>query len=234
MSIILIIPALILSMYAQYKVKNTFNKFNKVGNAKGLTAFQVARELLNRAGLSHVAIEHVQGELTDHYDPSSKTLRLSDSVYNSTSLAAIGVAAHETGHAIQHDEDYAPLNMRGAMVPICGISSKMAMPLIIVGILITGGSQAAGGSLGMMILNIGIALYSAVVIFHLVTLPVEFNASNRAIAILQEDRILSDSEIEPARKVLNAAALTYVAAAITAVLELIRFLMIAYGRRSDD
>lgn len=224
-TIILMIPALILSLYAQHKVKSTFNRYTRVAAKSGMTGAQVAAKLLSASGVVDVKIEHTKGELTDHYDPRDKTVRLSDSVYNERSLAAIGVAAHEVGHAVQHNQDYGPLAMRSGLFPIVNIGSRMAMPIIIAGIIMA--SMGTMGGIGSTILNIGIVLFSFTVLFQLVTLPVEFNASSRAIELLKYEGILSNEEAAPAKKVLDAAALTYVAAAIASILTLIRFILIS-------
>lgn len=225
-TMIIIIPALILSMYAQWKVNSTFNTYSRVASVKGYTGADVARQLLNMAGIYDVSVEHIRGNLTDHYDPTNKVLRLSDSVYNSRSIAALGVAAHETGHAIQHKEDYAPLSFRTAIFPMVNIGSKLSGPLIMLGLIFgfLRGSSA--------LLLAGIVLFALVVLFQLVTLPVEFNASARAIRLLDEHAFLTPQEIKPARKVLSAAALTYVAAAAVSLLNLLRLLLI-FSRRND-
>jgi len=229
-TVILVLPALILSMYAQFKVKNTFDKFSNIQNYKGLTGAEVAKQLLVASGINDVKVEHISGSLTDHYDPKNKVLRLSDAVYSSKSLSALGVAAHETGHAVQHNESYAPLVARSALVPAVNISSQIATPLILFGFLIASAGSASG-SIGNLILILGIVLFSVVVLFQMVTLPVEFNASSRAIEMLKDYNILSEDEISPARKVLNAAALTYVAATTVAILNLVRFIIMASRRR---
>ncbi len=226
-TMLLLIPAIILSLYAQYKVSATFRRYSAVPNRKGYTGADVARMLLDKAGVHDVRIERTAGNLTDHYDPRDKVLRLSDAVYSSASLAAIGVAAHETGHAVQHDNMYFPLNLRNTIFPVVNISSQLAMPLIFLGLFLSAGR----GDVGMLMLQAGIVLFSAVVLFQLVTLPVEFNASRRAITMLEDTGFLTDDEITPAKKVLNAAALTYVAAALTAVLNLIRFILLSERRR---
>ncbi len=226
-TMILIIPAIILSIWAQSKVSNTFNRYSSVPAAKGYTGADVARQLLNIAGITDVTVEHISGSLTDHYDPKNKVLRLSDPVFNSKSIAAIGVAAHETGHAIQHDTDYLPLSIRTAIFPVVNISSKLAMPLIMLGLVF-----GFFGSFSNIILNIGIILFSAVVFFQLVTLPVEFNASSRAISLLEDYGFLTNNEIPSAKKVLSAAAMTYVAAAASGVLNLLRLLLISGRRRN--
>lgn len=218
----LLIIAMIISFYAQIKVQSTFRRYSSVRCNKGYTAAQVARYLLDRSGLNDVRIEPVAGNLTDHYDPRDKTLRLSQSVYNSNSVAAVGVAAHETGHAIQHDIGYAPLSIRNSLVPVANFGSSASWFLIILSF-ITGKQQ---------LLNIGIILFSAAVLFQIITLPVEFNASNRALKLLESEGILYNEEMDSARKVLSAAALTYVAAAIVSIAQLMR--LIFMSRRRDD
>lgn len=224
-TIILLIPAMILSIYAQQKVNSTFRQFSRVASKKGYTGAQIANHLLMIAGITDVKIEPVAGNLTDHYDPRNKTLRLSQSVYNSSSIAATGVAAHETGHAIQHNIGYAPLNFRTAIFPIVSIGSKLSGPLIMIGLLF-GFLQSS-----LFILNLGILLFSFCVLFQLITLPVEFNASSRAIKLLESNQFLAEDEVPYARKVLSAAALTYVAAAAVSIANLFRFLLIAKNRR---
>ncbi len=217
---ILLLPALILSLYAQWKVKSTFHKMSQVRAGSGMTGAQVAKSLLQRNGISDVQVEAVAGSLTDHYDPRSKVLRLSEDVYASNSLAALGVAAHETGHAIQHHTSYAPLALRSSIVPVANLGSTLAFPLLI-----------GGMFLGLPILiDVGIILFSAAVVFTLITLPVEFNASRRAMAQLSSGGYLRNEEVNGARSVLSAAALTYVAAAATAVLQLVRLILM----RRDD
>ena len=224
-TIILLVPAILLSIYAQFKVGSTFDKFSKVASAKGQTGAQVAAQLLAASGITDVKIQPTQGRLTDHYDPRDKTVRLSEAVYNQRSLAAIGVAAHEVGHAIQHNTDYMPLEMRSRLFPIVNIGSNLSMPLLMIGLFM------GYSGFGNWMLNAGILLFSFVVLFQIVTLPVEFNASGRAIALLKEQNILTGEEAVPAKQVLDAAALTYVASAVMALLNLLRFLMIARGRR---
>jgi Zn-dependent membrane protease YugP len=226
-TIILLIPAMLLAIYAQQKVASTYRKYSAVKNRKGYTGADVARQLLLSSNIRDVSVEPIAGQLTDHYDPRTKVLKLSEGVYNSTSIAAVGIAAHETGHAIQHDVGYAPLGIRNAIVPAANIGSRLAMPLILIGLLLGSGA----GTIGLMMMNIGIILFSVAVFFQLVTLPVEFNASGRAIELLGEYHFLTDEELTPARKVLNAAALTYVAAAISAVLNLLRLILMS-NRRS--
>ena len=227
-TMVLLIPALLLSLYAQFKVKSTFNKFSSVPSKNRLTGVQVAEQLLAASHIRDVKVEAVPGNLTDHYDPRDRTVRLSEAVYGETSLAAIGVAAHEVGHAVQHNIGYAPLNVRTGIFPVVSFGSKLAMPLLMIGIFLSAGAE--GGGIGLMMLYAGILLFSATVVFQLVTLPVEFNASSRALRLLQEQHILAESESDQAKKVLDAAALTYVAAAIASVLQLIRLLLIARRR----
>ena len=218
---LLLIPALILSLYAQFKVNWTFSKYAKVRSKKGMTGAEVGRKLLDDAGLRSVPVSQVQGNLTDHYDPRDKTLHLSDSVYGSDSVAAIGVTAHEVGHAVQDAKAYAPLAMRSNLVPIAGLGSQLAIPLFFMGLLFS----------WPPLMDIGIIAFSIAVAFQVVTLPVEFNASSRAIALLSSGGYLETDELPLAKKVLSAAALTYVAATAMAVLNLIR--LIALRGRDD-
>jgi hypothetical protein len=220
-TMILLIPAILFTMYAQSRISGTFRKYSRVPSKNGYTARDVARKVLDMNGLTNVRIERVRGNLTDHYDPRKQVLRLSDSVHGSTSIAAIGVAAHEAGHAVQHSTGYIPLLMRNTIAPIAGFGSNLSWILILAGLLMN----------WFELIQAGIVFFLAVVIFQLITLPVEFNASKRAIALLSEGGIITGQEIGPARKVLNAAALTYVAAALTAVLQLLRFILLANRRR---
>jgi Zn-dependent membrane protease YugP len=220
-TLILLVPALLLSLYAQFKVSSTFNRYSRVASGRGLTGAQAARRLLDSAGLSHVGIEVVGGRLSDHYDPRTKVLRLSPDVGGSNSLAALGVAAHEAGHAVQDATGYAPMKVRSSLVPTANLGSSLGMILFFVG-LVMGGSD--------LLMNIGILLFSAAVLFTLVTLPVEFNASSRALSLLSSQGVLVSTEMEGARKVLSAAALTYVAAALMAVLQLVRLVMLSRDR----
>lgn len=221
---LLLIVAMIFSMVAQSKVSTTFNKYSRVRNRRGFTGAQVAAQMLQNAGIYDVSVQRVAGNLTDHYDPRTKTLRLSQSVYDSMSVAALGVAAHETGHAIQHDVGYAPLGLRSLLVPLANFGSRLAIPLIIIGFLFSGG--------GSTLVTLGILFFSLSVAFTIITLPVEFNASHRAIDLLVEDGFLDSDEIGGAKKVLSAAAMTYVAAAFAAVAQLLRLIAI-FGRRDD-
>ena len=205
-----------IGLWAQFKVKRTFKKYDQFVSRSGATADQVARDILRRGGLD-VGVEHVRGKLSDHYDPRDKMLRLSDSTYGNNSLAAIGVAAHEAGHAFQHAEGYVPLSLRTSLVPVANLGSKLSWILIIAGMFM--------GIAGL--LELGILFFSAAVLFSLVTLPVEFNASTRAIRILADGGYLTQDEIPASRKVLNAAAMTYVASAVVAVMELFRLLLMS-------
>lgn len=222
---IIMLPAIALVGWAQFKVQSTFKRFSHFASSYNLTGARVAREILNHNGLSDVTIEPVAGELTDHYDPRSKTLRLSEAVYNSNSLAALGVAAHETGHALQHAQRYAPLALRSAFVPVAGFGSQLGPMLVILGVVFS----ASG--LGGMLINLGILTFTAAVLFTLVTLPVEFNASSRALSILSSSGFITTEEYQPVKQVLQAAALTYVAAAVYAIMQLIYLLMLSDRRR---
>ena len=220
---LILIPAILISAWAQFKVSSTFNKYSTVRSINGYTGAQVARILLNDAGLQEVEIQQVPGRLSDHYDPRAKVLRLSSDVYGSTSVASIGVAAHEVGHAIQDKESYSALVFRNAIVPVVNFSSSLSWILFFIGILLSYST----------LVTIGIILFSVVVLFQLVTLPVEFNASSRALKLLEARGILYDKEEDGARKVLSAAALTYVAATLMAVLQLVRLIAIS-NRNSND
>lgn len=220
---ILIIPALLLGLYAQFKVSSTFNKFNSITNQRGLTGFQVARHILDSNGLQNISIERVSGKLSDHYSHKEGVIRLSDSVFNSTSVGALGVAAHEVGHALQYQQGYAPIKMRNAIIPFTQIGSFLAIPVLIIGFAL----EASG------LVLLGIGLYSLMAVFQLVTLPVEFDASKRALLILDQEGILQGYELEGAKKVLNAAAMTYVAALIATLAQLLRFVLLFAGRSRD-
>ena len=220
---LILIPAILISAWAQFKVSSTFNKYSTVRSINGYTGAQVARIILNDAGLQEVEIQQVPGRLSDHYDPRAKVLRLSSDVYGSTSVASIGVAAHEVGHAIQDKESYSALVFRNAIVPVVNFSSSLSWILFFIGILLSYST----------LVTIGIILFSVVVLFQLVTLPVEFNASSRALKLLEARGILYDKEVDGARKVLSAAALTYVAATLMAVLQLVRLIAIS-NRNSND
>ena len=220
----LIVISALISLFAQFLVNSRFSKYSRVRSRSGMTGAQAAERILQSQGIYDVAIQRVSGKLTDHYGPRNKTLNLSDAVYASTSVAAVGVAAHECGHAIQHARGYAPLSFRSALVPVANIGSQLSWLFIILGIFF-GGSHT--------LIMIGILMFSAAVLFQLVTLPVEFNASGRALKLLSETGILQKDEVSDTRKVLSAAALTYVAAATTAVLQLLRLLRLFGGNDRD-
>ncbi len=222
---ILIILGIVITLFAQVRLKSTFSKYSNVKNIKGITGYQAAEQILRENGLTDVSVRHVSGNLSDHYDPRNKTVNLSDTTYNQTSVAAIGVAAHECGHALQHSSNYAPLKLRTAILPIANFGSMAAVPLIILGLFFTGTTSA-------LIIQIGIIAFLASVIFQIITLPVEFNASKRAINILGDTGILAESELAPTKSVLNAAALTYVAAVAASLLQLLRLLLLTRNRRS--
>lgn len=221
---LLVLPAVIFALVAQIMVKSTFSKYSSENNQHGYTAKEVARKILDENGLYSVSIEYVRGNLTDHYDPSANVIRLSDSVYNSTSVAAIGVVAHEVGHAIQHAQGYTPIKVRQAIIPITHIGSSLALPLVFIGMLI--------GALQWLI-PVGIFLYTGVVLFQAVTLPVEFNASRRALKTLDENVILYKSEVKMAKKVLTAAAMTYVAAMFSSLMSLLRLILLSSRNRRN-
>lgn len=220
-TMLILIPAVLLSAWAQSKVQSTFNQYSQIPARGGVTADSVARMLLTLYGMANMPINHVSGSLTDHYDPRNKTLNLSDSVYGNRSIASIGVAAHEVGHAIQHHESYSPLIFRNSIVPVVNICSSASMPLFIIGLLMA----------NSLLVNIGIMLFTGALVFHLVTLPVEINASSRALKLLEQTHTLSSDELSGAKKVLTAAAWTYIAAALMSVLQLIRLILISRSRR---
>ena len=223
---ILIIIAAIISLIAQWRVNSAFSKYSRVASMSGMTGAQAARMILQSNGINDVSVQRISGKLTDHYNPSTKVLNLSESVYGSTSVAAIGVAAHECGHAIQHARGYFPLSLRTALVPVANIGSQLSWVFIIVGAIL---------SFNQTLITIGIIMFSAAVLFQLVTLAVEFNASARALEQLESNGILYRDEVSQTRKVLSAAALTYVAAAATAILQLLRLIILFGGRgRRDD
>ncbi|MBQ9418809.1 MAG: zinc metallopeptidase [Synergistaceae bacterium] len=222
-TIIIVIPALLLSMWAQAKVKSTFATYSRVMARGNVTADGVARNLLTLYGMPGMPINHVSGSLTDHYDPTKKTLNLSDDVYGSRSIASIGVAAHEAGHAIQHMEMYSPLIMRNSIVPVVNIATSASTPLFFLGLLMANST----------LVTIGIMLFTAALVFHLITLPVEINASSRALTLLEQTHTLMPDELAGAKKVLTAAAWTYIAAALTSALTLVRMILIARSRRRN-
>lgn len=215
-TMIILIPALIFSLIAQLMVKGTFSKYSGVRNSRGYTGADAARAILDRNGLSYIRIEHINGELTDHYDPGANVIRLSDSVYNNDSVAAVGVAAHEAGHAVQYAEGYGPIKVRSAIIPMTQFGSNLSTPLVILGIIFSSN----------VLITAGILLFCTVVLFQAITLPVEFNASGRALKVLREEHFLDDDEMKGAKSVLTAAALTYVAAMFSALASLARLLLI--------
>ena len=221
---ILIVPSLLLALWAQMMVSSNFKKYSQVYNRRGYTGADAARMILDNNGLYHVRIERVSGNLTDHYDPKAEVIRLSDSVYGSSSVAAVGVAAHEAGHAVQHATGYLPIKIRSAIIPVTQIGSQLSIPLILLGFLF---------QLKPLVFA-GILFYATAALFQLVTLPVEFNASSRAMKVLEQSEILAGDELAGAGKVLRAAAMTYVAALLTAFAQLLRLILIFGGRRRDD
>ena len=221
-TILIVLPALIFTIWAQINVNSTFKKYSKMSVCGGLTGARAARKILDANGLFDVKIERVRGSMTDHFDPRTNTVRLSETVHDVASVAAIGVAAHEVGHAIQYAKGYFPIKLRMTIIPVTRVGSMLAMPLFLIGLLLANDA----------LLLFGIVLYSFVTLFQLVTLPVEFNASNRALATLSGDKMLDGEELRGARAVLSAAALTYVAALATSLLTLLRFIILANNRRS--
>ena len=224
---VMVLIGVVICMLASANVNRTFQKYSRIRSHSGMTGREAAERLLHANGIYDVTVQRVAGNLTDHYDPRNKTLNLSDSTYASTSVAAIGVAAHECGHAVQHANGYAPLKIRGSLVPVANFGSTLAWPLILIGFLIQGNAS-------VLLINLGILLFSAAVLFMIVTLPVEFNASSRALKSLETNGILYTEEVADTRKVLRAAALTYVASAASAILQLLRLILISGGRRRND
>ncbi len=222
-SMLILIPGILLSLWAQSKISSTYEQYSRVGNERNITGAQVARYILDNAGLQKISIQPIQGKLTDHYDPKAKVLRLSEGVYDSSSVAALGIASHEVGHAIQDATNYGPMRLRGAIVPLAAVGGNLSMLLIMAGLLLS----ARGGQSSLV--TIGVILFSTTVLFQLVTLPVEFDASKRALGFLNTG-ILQPSELAGAKKVLSAAALTYVAAALMAVLNLLRLVSLTRRR----
>ena len=222
---VLVLVGAVLCMAASAKLNSTYHKYAKIRCMSGMTGAEAAARILQNAGIHDVRIERVRGELSDHYDPKNKVLRLSDSTYGATSVAAVGVAAHECGHAVQHKQGYAPLKLRSALVPAANIGSRLGIPLILLGVLL---------GLNSTLVQVGIWVFALAVLFQIVTLPVEFNASSRALVMLQEYGITGGQETAYCRKVLGAAALTYVAGAASSVLQLLRLVLLFGGRRGDD
>lgn len=226
--LVLILPAMLFAFWASARVNSTFKKYSNQRSVRGFTGRDAAEAVLRQNGITDVRIESVAGNLTDHYDPRTKVIRLSDSVYNSTSAAAIGVAAHEAGHAAQHNQEYIPLKLRNAIIPVTNIGSKLAMPLLILGLFL-----AYYGEKYLVIAYIGVACFSLSALFQLLTLPTEFNASKRALEAIEAGGILTSDEVPGAKKVLGAAALTYVAALAVSLMQLLRLLIIVSNRRRD-
>ena len=223
---LLVLIGVVICMAASGRVNSVFSRYSRVRSHSGMTGKEAAERILRRNGIYDVQVIHIPGNLTDHYNPGKKTLGLSDTVYNSSSVAAIGVAAHECGHAVQHAAGYAPLSIRGALVPVANFGSALSWPLILIGLLMN--SQMSG-----LIINLGILLFSAVVLFQIVTLPVEFNASSRAVRVLESSGMLYPEEVGDVKKVLRAAALTYVASAASMILQFLRLIIIGGRRRND-
>lgn len=223
---ILVVIGAVICIAASARVKNVFARYSRIQSHSGLTGREAAEQILHRNGIYDVQVVHIGGNLTDHYNPGNKTLGLSDTVYNSTSVAAIGVAAHECGHAVQHARGYVPLAIRGSLVPVANIGSMAAWPLILIGLFMNG--QTA-----VFFINLGILLFSAAVLFQIVTLPVEFNASGRAVKVLESSGMLYPDEVDSVKKVLGAAALTYVAGAASMILQLLRLVIIGGRKRND-
>ena len=220
---IILVPAMLIALVAQINVSSTFNRYSRIAGRRGLTGAQAAEEVLKAHGVYGVQITRVSGRLTDHYDPRSNVIRLSDSVYDSTSIAAVGVAAHEAGHAVQYAQDYGPIKLRGAIIPVCNFSSQISILLIILGFVLYSRPLFA----------VGVILFAVATVFQVVTLPVEFNASRRAIRSLRDTNLLDEQELRGAKKVLGAAAMTYVAALLVSIAHLLRYLLLFGSRRRD-
>ena len=229
-TILVLLPAMIFALYAQFKVKSTFEKYEKIHNRRGVTGADAARRVLDAAGLYNVRIERIHGHLTDHYDPRENVIRLSDATYASTGIAAVGVAAHEAGHAVQHAVGYVPIKVRAAIIPLTRFGSFLAMPLFIIGLLFGSGAQIGYG-IGDILMITGILFFSFSTLFQLVTLPTEFNASSRAMKALEDGGLLADDELPAARSTLSAAAMTYVAALAASLASLLRLILIFNNRR---
>lgn len=227
--IVIILPCMLLSLWASSRVNTTFKKYSTQYSLRRLTGADAARRVLSSHGVHNVRIERVSGNLTDHFDPKSNVIRLSDSVYDNTSTAAIGVACHEAGHAVQYAQNYGPIKLRAAIVPVTNLGSKLAMPLILLGLVLS-----FLGNFSYTLVYLGIACFSLSVVFQLITLPVEFNASHRALRAIEDGQILTEDELKGARKTLSAAAMTYVAATAVAMAQLLRLLILFGGRRRDD
>lgn len=220
---IILVPAMLIALLAQINVSSTFNRYSRIASRRGLTGAQAAEEVLKAHGVYGVRITRVSGKLTDHYDPRTNTIRLSDAVYGSTSIASVGVAAHEAGHAVQYAQEYGPIKLRGAIIPVCNFSSQISILLIILGF----------AMYSRPLFAVGVVLFSVATFFQVVTLPVEFNASRRAIQSLQDTHMLDDQELRGAKKVLGAAAMTYVAALLVSIAQLLRYVLAFNSRRRD-
>jgi Zn-dependent membrane protease YugP len=229
-TIVVLIPAMIFAFWAQARVNSTFKRYAKIPSRRGLTGAEAARRVLDASGLYHVRVERVQGHLTDHYDPRENVIRLSDATYASMGIAAIGVAAHEAGHAVQHAEGYLPIKVRTAIIPLTRFGSMLAMPLFLIGMIFAGGSYISG-SFGTLLMLLGILFFSFSTLFQLVTLPTEFNASARAMKALEDGGLLADDELPAAKSTLSAAAMTYVAALASSLASLLRLILIFNNRR---
>lgn len=225
--LVFMLPALLLGLWAQFKVKSTFNKYNNVRNSRGITGAEAARMILDKNGLSYVRIEHVAGKLTDHFDPRDNVIRLSSEVYNSASIGAVGVAAHEAGHAVQYAEEYTPIRLRNAIIPVCNFGSQVGPIMIVIGCFFS-------GQLGRSLIFFGIVLFSLMAVFQLVTLPVEFDASSRALSVIRDSGMFANEDYKGAKKVLSAAAMTYVAALITSIMQILYYVTRFLGNRRDD
>ncbi len=231
-TLLILIPAMIFAFWAQFRVKSTFNKYARIPNRRGMTGYDAARAVLDANGLYHITIEHIAGELTDHFDPRSNVIRLSDAVYGSTGIAALGVAAHEAGHAVQHAKGYVPIKIRAAIIPVTRFGSSLSGPLFAIGMLLAFFSQT-GSMLGDILMLVGILFFSFSTLFQLVTLPTEFNASSRALKALEDGGILTADELPAAKKTLSAAAMTYVAALASSLASLLRLILIFNNSRRN-
>ncbi len=230
---LLVLVGALLCMLASSRVKSTYSKYSRIRSRSGITGAEAAARILNMSGIQDVRIEHIKGDLTDHYDPRNKVLRLSDTVYDSPSVAAVGVAAHECGHALQHHKGYMPLKFRSALVPMANIGSKLGLPLVLLGLMLGIGFELPGGGY-FSLAGIGVWVFSLAVLFQIVTLPVEFNASHRALKMLGDYGLMGDDEVDDCKRVLGAAALTYVAAAASSILQLLRLILLSGRQRRND
>lgn len=230
---LLVLVGALLCMLASSRVNSTYSKYSRIRSRSGITGAEAAARILKMSGIQDVRIEHIKGELTDHYDPRNKVLRLSDTVYDSPSVAAVGVAAHECGHALQHHKGYLPLKIRSALVPAANIGSRLGLPLVLLGLVLGIGFELPGGGY-FSLAGIGVWVFSLAVLFQIVTLPVEFNASHRALKMLGDYELMGNDEVDDCKRVLGAAALTYVAAAASSILQLLRLLLLSGRQRRND